>query len=74
MLRHVLFRTSVERRRAHPQRLNIQHTMLHILVGGLLPVPDDLVRGLLAKDDAAVLDVGSGSGHWCGACAPAHTI
>lgn len=38
--------------------------MLRVLLGGLLPVPDEVVRGLLARENAAVLDVGSGSGHW----------
>ncbi|EJD51189.1 S-adenosyl-L-methionine-dependent methyltransferase [Auricularia subglabra TFB-10046 SS5] len=46
-------------------RLNVQHVMLSLLVGGLLPVPDEIVHGLLSRDDKpAVLDVGSGSGHW----------
>lgn len=45
-------------------RLSLQHFMLRTLVGGLLPLPKDVVDGLLDRDDAAVLDVGSGSGHW----------
>jgi len=45
-------------------RLTLQHRLLRLLLGDLLPVNRDIVDKLLQHPDAAILDIGSGSSTW----------
>lgn len=47
-------------------RLNVQHEMLKIKLGGLFLQPRAVQRALVPRNGSipAVLDVGSGSGSW----------
>ncbi|KAG8898497.1 hypothetical protein FRC01_010888 [Tulasnella sp. 417] len=53
--------------KAEHNRLNIQHEMLKVLVGGLFIVPDLVKKALdptQREENCGVLDIGTGSGIW----------